>query len=122
MHIDVEGLRRTGVRVSTPLIAVDQAIEQAVPRLTVSGPAAEWGTAPVLAEAAAGWRTHLNGLAQRVRKLGDDLVASADEYEAADRAAAGSFNVPVPSPAPTLTYDFPVPSASDGRSPQGDGR
>ncbi|GGN85477.1 hypothetical protein GCM10010112_65930 [Actinoplanes lobatus] len=114
VHIDVEGLRRTGVRVRTPLIAVDHAIEQAVPHLTVAGRAAEWGTAPVLSGAAAGWRAHLNGLAQRVRKLGDDLVASADEFEAADRAAAGSFHVPVPSPAPTRSFNVPVP--------QGDGR
>ncbi|MBW6433395.1 hypothetical protein KZ829_06510 [Actinoplanes hulinensis] len=107
VHIDIEGLRRTGIRIATPLVTVEGAINQQVTHLTVSGPAAGWESAPALADASNAWRNHLNELSQRVTRFGADLVASADEFEAADRAAASSFNIPAPPPAPS--YNVPIP-------------
>ncbi|BEL05266.1 hypothetical protein Q0Z83_034570 [Actinoplanes sichuanensis] len=95
MDVDIEGLRRTAIRIRTPLVAVDHAIGRELPRLTVTGPAAGWDFAPTLGETSARWSDYLRDLTLRVRALGDDLSTSANELEASDQTAARSFNFPV---------------------------
>jgi hypothetical protein len=107
VSVDIEGLRKTGVRIKTPMVAVDQAVNQELAHLTVGAGAGSWDSVPALGEAAARWSDYLRDLALRIRKTGEDLLTSADEFEAADQAAAHSFNIPVPrQPAPS--YNFPV--------------
>jgi hypothetical protein len=93
LDVDIEGLRKSAIRIRTPLIAVDHAVQQELPRLTVTAPG--WDFSPALGEASARWQDYLRELTLRVRKLGDDLLVSANELEATDQAAARSFNFPV---------------------------
>ncbi|MBO3741498.1 hypothetical protein [Actinoplanes flavus] len=109
VSVDIEGLHATGIRIRTPLVGVDHAISQELPRLTVAGGAASWDAAPVVQETAARWSDYLRDLTLRTRRLGDDLIATADEFKAADQASAHSFNIPIPAAEPpAASYNFPV--------------
>jgi hypothetical protein len=110
VDVDIEGLRRTGVKIKTPLISVDSAIQKELPHLSVSGSAAGWDTVPALGDTAMRWSDYLRDLGLRVRKVGEDLLTTADQFEAAEQQAVHSFNFPIPaadeSPAPS--YNFPI--------------
>ncbi|GAA4927997.1 hypothetical protein [Actinoplanes utahensis] len=121
LHVDIDGLRKTGTDIATPVTCVDDSVERELGRLTVAGPATGWGAAAALAEAAAGWSAHLNGVSQRVRAFGDDLVATADDFRAADLAAAHHNQVPSAGSRPVLSPSpspQPSPSPSPSPSPQ----
>lgn len=117
LKVDIAGLRNIGVTIETPVAGIDETVGRELGRLTVTGAAAGWDVRTELAEAAAAWSAYLNGLDQRVKAFGTDLVTTADQLHAADLARAHQNRVPNAGSRPDPSYQPPEPMPTPSPSP-----
>ncbi|MEV4641328.1 type VII secretion target [Actinoplanes sp. NPDC049548] len=93
-EVDTVALARVGASVQQSSDKVDKAHSAHIGQLTPAGALPGWGTGDVLATAVHAWSGFLRNLAAQIDAHGAALRASAQQYEATDRAAAGRLGPP----------------------------